>query len=473
MVFSSVIFLFWFLPIFLFLYKLADARYKNAVILIGSIAFYAWGAPNFIFVVLATSFIDFHFVAAMHRASTERARRSWLLASLGLNLGLLGYFKYSNFFVENVNASLGALGGGSIGWVEVALPLGISFFIFESLTYVIDVYRGVHAPLRHFWEYQMYILYFPKLIAGPIVRYHEIAEQITQRQESSELLLTGFYRFCIGLAKKVLIANKLGAIVAHYYGSDATQLSAGQAWLGLLGFTLQIYFDFSGYSDMALGLSRMMGLRLPENFNNPFIAGSMTEFWQRWHISLGNWIRNYLFSPLSMQLRHYRRAGLAVAITVTFLASGLWHGAAWNFVIWGAFHGFWLVMDQLFLLRLLKRLGRLPGMLLVGFLVTFCFGIFKIEDLGHAQLYYGALFGGGSGIPIVLSTENLLVLATALIFAWFAAVPALQRFQDRVFAESQSTLGHLALFGLSAVLLLICASTLVWAPYNPFLYFRF
>jgi alginate O-acetyltransferase complex protein AlgI len=472
-VFSSVIFLAWFLPIFLLLYKLADPRYKNILILLGSIVFYAWGAPMFIFVFLLTSFLDFQLVAAMHKAKTDKTRRRWLFGSLALNLGLLGYFKYSNFFIDNLNALLGTMHVDAVGWTAVALPLGISFFIFESLTYVIDVYRGVHAPLRNFWDYQMYILYFPKLIAGPIVRYHEIADQVTTRVETQEMLLTGFYRFAIGLGKKVLIANKIGALASAYFGADATKLSAGQAWLGLLCFTLQIYFDFSGYSDMAIGLSRMIGIRLPENFNNPFIAGSMTEFWQRWHISLGNWIRNYLFSPLSLQLRHYRRWGIALSVAITFLASGLWHGAAWNFVIWGAFHGFWLVLDQLFLLKLLKRLGRVPSMLLVGFLVTFCFGIFKIEDLGHAQVYYGALFGHGTGITKIIDTETWWLLGIGVFFSWFAALPYFQRVQDRIFAEEQSTLGHLALFGLSACLLILSLSMIVWAPYNPFLYFKF
>lgn len=472
-VFSSVIFLVWFLPIFIFLYRLADQRYKNALLLIGSILFYAWGAPQFIFVVLGTSFLDFHIVATMHKASTLRSKRVWLSASLLLNLGLLAYFKYCNFFIENVNAILGASDIDTICWKQIALPLGISFFVFESLTYVIDVYRGVHEPLKRFWEYQMYILYFPKLIAGPIVRYHEIADQIAARTESNDLFLTGFYRLVIGLTKKVLIANRLGAMVAPFFATDPAQLTAGQAWLGVIGFMLQIYFDFSGYSDMALGLSRMMGFRLPENFNNPFVAASLTEFWQRWHISLSTWFQVYLFTPLALQLRNLRRWAIAAAIFVTFLASGLWHGAAWNFVLWGAFHGGMLVVDRLFLLRILQRLGRLPGMVLVWLGVTLSFVIFKIERLDAAIGYYQIMFTGGHGIPFKPTTEHWITFGVALGFSLFAAVPLLKRLQDKLYADSQGSVGHLVLFPASILLFVFCLSSLTWSPYNPFLYFRF
>ncbi|MBP8074142.1 MAG: MBOAT family protein, partial [Bacteroidia bacterium] len=338
----------WFLPIFLLLYKLADRRYKNGLLLFGSIFFYAWGAPMFIFVLLGTSFLDFQFVAAMYRAERIKAKRGWLAASLFLNLGLLAYFKYCNFFLENLSAVLQSLGLQTLSWTSVALPLGISFFVFESLTYVIDVYRGIHPPLKRFWDYQMYILYFPKLIAGPIVRYHQIADQIENRAESNELFLTGFYRLVIGLGKKVLIANKISVMIAPYFAEDPSKLTAGQAWIGVIGFMMQIYFDFSGYSDMALGLSRMFGFRLPENFNNPFTAASITEFWQRWHISLSTWFQIYLFTPLALQWRNLRRLSVVLAIAVTFLASGLWHGASWNFVLWGAFHGLLLILDRLF-----------------------------------------------------------------------------------------------------------------------------
>jgi alginate O-acetyltransferase complex protein AlgI len=472
-VFSSIIFLVWFLPLFLLLYKLADRAYKNALLLVGSCIFYAWGAPQFIFVLLGTSFLDFQFVRMMHRAEQPKAKRIWLALSLCLNLGLLAYFKYYNFFLENVSEIAQGMGLGPVKWTKVVLPLGISFFVFESLTYVIDVYRGVHAPLKRFWDYQMYILYFPKLIAGPIVRYHEIADQIADRTETSDLFLTGFYRLVIGLAKKVLIANKIGLMITPYFATDPAQLTAGQAWIGVIGFMMQIYFDFSGYSDMALGLSRMFGFRLPENFNNPFVAASMTEFWQRWHISLSTWFQVYLFTPLALQLRNLRMWGIVLTIFITFLASGLWHGAAWNFVFWGAFHGILLAIDRIFLLRILQKLGRIPGMIFVWLGVTLSFVIFKIETLDAALGYYRIMFTGGHGIPFEPKLEHWITFACAIAFALFAALPFLQRVQNRLYADRQGAFGHLILFPASIAVFVFCMSTLTWLPYNPFLYFRF
>ncbi len=471
-VFSSVPFLFWFLPIFLVLYLLADQRYKNGLILCGSVIFYAFGAPKFIFAVLGTTLIDFHLVRAMHLASNPKAKRGWLVLSLALNLGLLGYFKYSNFFIENVNALLDNLGIQTIGWTEVVLPLGISFFAFESLTYVIDVYRGVHAPLKRFWDYQMYILLFPKLIAGPIVRYHEIADQITHRRESSDLFLTGFYRLMIGLAKKVLIANRLGALAAPYFLTDPANLNAVQAWIGLLAALMQVYFDFSGYSDMAVGLGRMMGFKLPENFNNPFISGSLTEFWQRWHISLGNWMRLYLYIPLggnrlAEPWKNYRNLGLV------FVFAGLWHGASWNFLIWGTIHGFVLILERLILLRFLKRIGRLSGMIYTFSIVVVFNAIFKIHDFESAIKYYTSLFSIRPGIPHIAPLEIWVVLGLALILSFAAAIPTIQRLQNRLYATQHGTVGHLILFSGSVLLLVVISSYLVWTSYNPFLYFQF
>lgn len=427
----------------------------------------------FIFVLLGTSFLDFQFVAAMYRAERITAKRGWLAASLFLNLGLLAYFKYCNFFLENLSAVLQSLGLQALSWTSVALPLGISFFVFESLTYVIDVYRGIHPPLKRFWDYQMYILYFPKLIAGPIVRYHQIADQIENRAESNELFLTGFYRLVIGLGKKVLIANKIGVMIAPYFAEDPSKLTAGQAWIGVIGFMMQIYFDFSGYSDMALGLSRMFGFRLPENFNNPFTAASITEFWQRWHISLSTWFQIYLFTPLALQWRSLRRLSVVLAIAVTFLSSGLWHGASWNFVLWGAFHGLLLILDRLFLFRVLQRLGRFTGLVFVWLAVTLSFVIFKIDDLPKAFRYYGTMFTGGHGIQFTPTLELWIIFGCAIGLSLFAALPILKRVQDKLYAEQQGWLGHLLLFPVCVLVFIFALSTLNWLPYNPFLYFRF
>jgi alginate O-acetyltransferase complex protein AlgI len=300
MVFSSIVFLLYFLPAFLLLYFVTPAKLKNLVILFSSILFYAWGAPLFIFVILGTTTLDFFLVRVMHNSANDKKRKFFLVLSLCLNLGLLFYFKYCNFFVENFNTLLHVIGVNGVKWTSVILPIGISFYTFESLTYAIDVYRRVHKPLSNFWNYQMYIILFPKLIAGPIVRYHEISDQVSDRSANYTIdnILAGFYRFCIGLGKKVFIANVMAAKADLIFSSDLATITAGTAWLGALTYTFQIYFDFSGYSDMAIGLGKMMGFKFPENFNNPYTSRSITEFWRRWHMTLGNWMRNYLYIPL-------------------------------------------------------------------------------------------------------------------------------------------------------------------------------
>ena len=294
MVFSSIAFIFYFLPLFFLFYYLADKRFKNAVILCGSILFYSFGAPRFIFVILGTTFIDFYLVRLMAATGRKQLKVLLLCISLAINLGLLFYFKYSNFFVDNLNTILQHAGVKTLSWTKLVLPIGISFYTFETITYVVDVYRGIHKPLRNFWDYQLYIILFPKLIAGPIIRYHDFAGQIYDHTlfETTENRLRGIYRFFIGLGKKVLIANVLGASADAIFNLPHDQLSTTTAWYGALSYTFQIYFDFSGYSDMAIGLGLMMGFRFPENFNNPYTAVSITDFWRRWHITLGAWMRN-------------------------------------------------------------------------------------------------------------------------------------------------------------------------------------
>lgn len=348
MVFSSIIFLFYFFPIFFLIYYLAGDKYKNAVILAGSILFYAWGAPSFIFVILGTTAMDFYLVRIMSHSRRKYLRSLLLITSLSLNLGLLFYFKYSNFFIENINHLLAVAGMKEISWVKLLLPIGISFYTFETLTYVIDVYRGIHKPLKNFWDYQLYIVLFPKLIAGPIIRYHDFANQIYDRKTyyTSEYRLRGLYRFFIGLLKKVLIANAMAANADAIFNIPQSQLGTLTAWLGALSYTFQIYFDFSGYSDMAIGLGLMMGFRFPENFNNPYTSLSITDFWRRWHMTLGAWMKNYLYIPLGGNKVKTKRR-LYFNLWLVFLASGLWHGAAWGFVIWGAYHGFFLVVERM------------------------------------------------------------------------------------------------------------------------------
>lgn len=335
MVFSSTLFLFYFFPAFLIFYYLADKKYKNLVILFFSVAFYSWGAPKFIFVVLATTLLDFYLVKWMDRIAKPGMRKLLLTISVCVNIGLLFYFKYHNFFVENINAVFLSAGIKPLPLLNVIMPVGISFYTFETITYVVDVYRRVHKPLSNFVNYQTYILLFPKLIAGPIIRYHDIAGQITNREvnETIDNKLTGFYRFCLGLGKKVLIANVTGAYADQVFNTGINSLSWTDAWLGILAYTFQIYFDFSGYSDMAIGIGKMTGFIFPENFNNPYISQSITEFWRRWHITLGAWMRSYLYIPLGgnrvSNARHYFNLCMAFMEKVRNLINYIKTDAAW------------------------------------------------------------------------------------------------------------------------------------------------
>ena len=378
MVFSSSFFLLFFLPIFLLVYNIVNKKYKNITILIFSILFYSWGAPKFVFVILGSTIIDFYIVKALYESTREKKRKLLLFSSIFINLGLLSYFKYSNFFVENVNLLLSSFGYENVGWTTVLLPIGISFYTFQTLTYSIDVYRKVHEPLKKVQDYLLYIMSFPQMIAGPIVRFNTIADQITSRTETIDDKLIGFYRFCIGLAKKVLIANVMGE-QADLIMNDITELDFSTAWVGILAYTFQIYFDFSGYSDMAIGLGKMMGFKFPENFNSPYTASSISEFWRKWHITLGNFMKDYLYIPLGGN-KVSSKFRLYFNLWIVFLLSGLWHGASWNFVLWGAYHGLFLILDRLFLLKFYEKIGRIFSVIITFIIVIIGWVIFRIED---------------------------------------------------------------------------------------------
>lgn len=473
MVFSSVVFVLYFLPVFLILYFVIDRRYKNILILVSSIFFYAWGAPKFIFVILGTTLLDFILVHYMDRMATDWKRKVMLSISVVVNLGLLLYFKYSNFFIENVNVFLNGLGFSEIQWTKLVLPIGISFYTFETITYVVDVYRRIHKPLTNFWDYQLYIILFPKLIAGPIVRYHEIADQITDRSvnENNENRLTGFYRFVIGLAKKVLIANQMGAQADMIFSQDYHHMSMMSAWVGILAYTFQIYFDFSGYSDMAIGIARMMGFRLPENFNSPYTSASITEFWRRWHITLGNWMRNYLYIPLGGNRISSSRTYLN--LWLVFAASGLWHGASWNFVIWGAYHGCFLVLERKFLLRIYKRMGKAIPIMLTFFFVVIGWVFFRVEHFNDALVYISKLFAGGFGHFSLPDGKFITVLLIAIFFAFFAVTARTYDFQQKVFEQAYSRTGHLMITPVILVLFVLSLASITSFGFNPFIYFRF
>lgn len=470
MVFSSITFLVYFLPLFLLAYHLTPNKFKNACILIFSVIFYAWGGPKFIFVILGTTFLDFYLVNAMHNAKTKSAKRQLLIISLAMNLGLLFYFKYCNFFIDNVNALFGA----DIQWTKVLLPIGISFYTFESITYVVDVYRGIHKPLKNFWHYQTYIIFFPKLIAGPIVRYHDIADQITNREKNytTDIKLSGFFIFCFGLAKKVIIANSLGMQADAVFKLAPEQIDTAAAWVGAVAYTFQIYFDFSGYSDMAIGLGKIMGFKLPENFKNPYLSFSITEFWRRWHMTLGTWMKNYLYIPLGGN--KVTSAKLYRNLVVVFLLSGLWHGASWNFVLWGAFHGLFLVLERLFLNNVYQKIGKAVSTLITFIIVITGWVLFRNEDLSMAshvikQMYSFNFFDG----KFALNNDFWFSCTLACVFSFFAFLPKTQAIQDTVYGEKFTSGTKNALLLTSIALFYISLTYISALDFNPFIYFRF
>ena len=474
MVFSSIIFLCYFLPLFFLCYYLADARFKNYVVLAFSIFFYSWGAPKFVFLLLASTYLDFYLVKWMYETTEERLKKYLLATSISLNLGLLAFFKYANFFIENVNSLLGFLGSTAIQWTEIILPIGISFYTFQTLTYSIDIYRKAHKPLDKVENYLLYIMMFPQLIAGPIVRFNHIADQINNRKEDWDDRILGFYRFIIGLSKKVLIANVMGAKADQLMGGDLMALDATTAWIGILAYTFQIYFDFSGYSDMAIGIGRMIGFKFPENFDNPYTSQSISEFWRRWHITLGSWMRDYLYIPLGGN-RVASTGRMYFNLWFVFLASGLWHGASWNFVLWGAFHGLFLILDRLFLLSFLKKIGTIPAVIFTFFITMLGWVIFRIESFADAMIYYNKLFSFEfSSINIVAEQKFYSILLVAFFFAFFRLIPKIgENWQEQIYFKTYSNTLLIGMFATCSVLFTLSMASILATGFNPFIYFRF
>lgn len=472
MVFSSIIFLVYFLPIFLLLYFIVDKKFKNAIILLASIVFYAWGAPKFIFVILGTTFLDFHLVKWMGAQTKLSYRRIFMLVSISINLGLLFYFKYCNFFIDNINRVSHAMGGENIPLLNVVMPIGISFYTFETITYVVDVYRKVHKPLKNFWDYQLYIILFPKLIAGPIIRYHDLADQINDRPDTIDDKLIGFYRFVIGLSKKVIIANFMGENAQHIFNWNYNELDSIGAWMGALCYTFQIYFDFSGYSDMAIGLGRMMGFKFPENFHNPYTASSITDFWRRWHISLGSWMKNYVYIPLGGN-KMKSQWMVYLNLCIVFLISGFWHGAMWSFILWGAYHGLFLVLERLFLLKVYNKIGRIPSTLITFIVVVIGWVPFKLESISLTAKYLKAMFSFKVSGLFYWDSEFYFYFILAIIFSFFTLFKWGQKIQDGIFIKTYNHAKHGIATLVSIILFIVCLSYIAASGFNPFIYFRF
>ena len=462
MVFSKPIFLFGFLPIVLILYYACPRRLKNTVLLIMSLIFYAWGEPRFVFLMLFTIAVDYiagRLIAQFSDGGTRHAARTVLILAMVINLGLLCYFKYANFIIENLNVLL----KGRIEPLNIALPIGISFYTFQTMSYVIDVYRKEIPAEKNILNFAAYVTLFPQLIAGPIVQYKTIADELSVRRETTELFAEGVWRFSVGLGKKVLLANQIGALWTEISG-DPGSLTAGKAWIGALAFTFQIYFDFSGYSDMAIGLGKMFGFHFLENFEHPYVSKSITEFWRRWHISLGTWFREYVYIPLGGN-----RKGLArqiFNILVVWMLTGLWHGASWNFVLWGLYFGVILALEKIFLLKFLKKIPTFFSHLSSLLLIIFGWVIFECGSLGEIASYLKAMFS--VGVP-GWSGETTYVLANSALLLAVLAVCSTE-LCGKLGKRMKS--GYWRCAG-TAALLLLCVLFLAGDSYNPFLYFRF
>ena len=455
MLFSSIPFLYYFLPLVLAVYFLTPARFRNAVLLLASLIFYAWGEPKYVLLMLASILSGYGFGLLQERYRGQKGAKLFCGLSVAVSLSFLLYFKYADFFLENFNAATGL----GVPLLRIALPIGISFYTFQIISYTVDVYRGEPAQ-KNLIHLATYVAMFPQLIAGPIVRYSDIAQQLEHRSHSTALAAEGVRRFLIGLGKKILIANQLGELCSVFRASD--EKSVLFYWLYAVAFALHIYFDFSGYSDMAIGLGKVFGFHFLENFNYPYMSASITEFWRRWHMSLGTWFRDYVYIPLGGN--RVGRARQLLNILVVWMLTGFWHGAAWNFVVWGLMFAVLLIMEKLWLLKPLSKCRPLAHLYVV-FFVVISFVIFNI----------GGLFGAG-GIPLV-SAEAVYCLrsfALVLILAVLGATPLLRNGLVRLsqYPTAGKVLNALEPFTLF-VLLLVMTGYLVDGSFNPFLYFRF
>lgn len=477
MVFASNLFLLYFLPVFLVVYWVTPHRLRNAVLLVGSLGFYAWGAPKFIFVLLGLAVADY--LVALQMARGGKSAKWWLTIAVAYNLGALAYFKYANFFIENTNALLGLIGFKELAWTEVVLPLGISFVTFQQLSYLVDVYRQEKAPLKNPLDYFTLIMMFPHLVAGPLLRYRDMADQLRDRrgQDSVVARLEGLVRFSWGLARKVLIADTLSLQVNKLYALPDGDLDFTLAWVGAIGYTLVIYHDFAGYSDMAIGLARMLGFRFPENFNLPYTALSFRDIWQRWHISLSRFFRDYVFVPL--QSRSKKPWMLYVNLWIIFLLSGLWHGASWHFVAFGIWHGFWLTLEAIFLL---KWMQRLPEWLRIACTYTvFVFGcvLFRGPDMATSWRFFREMFAfefsskSWESLNLVMGTKFWIVFALAAAVSYMAAIPAVRTVMEREWRLPEANWKVVGWTTVAALLLVLCVSEIATMGFRPFIYYMF
>ena len=457
MLFSGLTFLYYFLPAVLTLYFLAPKGWKNGVLLVCSLLFYAWGEPRLVLLMAATILVFYLCGLAIGRTENRRAQKLWLTVSVAIGLGLLGIFKYADFFIGSFNAVTGL----SLPLLRLTLPIGISFYTFQCISYTVDIYRGQAAAQRSLISFACYVALFPQLIAGPIVRYTQVARELEHRTHSVTDFTLGLRRFLFGLGKKVLLANQFGELTELYRASE--EKSVLFCWLYAAAFLLHIYFDFSGYSDMAIGLGRMFGFRFPENFDYPYLSRSITEFWRHWHMTLCGWFRDYVYIPLGGN--RVSRPRWFLNILTVWMLTGLWHGASWNFVLWGLLFALFLLLE-----KGVPGLTRLPGALAHGYVllvVMLSFVLFNAQSLRQAAEDLGGMFGL-AGLPAVTaeSLYQLRSFGVLFLLGILGATPWPKRWGERLQAP---WLDALVMLGL----LLLCTAYLVDGSFNPFLYFRF
>lgn len=464
MLFSSLTFLYWFLPLTFLIYFLVPAKLRNGVLFFSSLLFYFWGEPVYSVLILFSAFVGWIHGLLIEKYKGKKAAKVLLFTGVGIPLALLLFFKYTNFFITNINA----VSGANIPLLKIVLPIGISFYTFQILSYVVDVYRGDADAQHNFINFGAYVMLFPQLIAGPIVRYTDVNRELVSRTLSVDKFASGVKTFCAGLGKKVLIANVLAELVKKYQESGSTVLSL---WVCALAQTLQIYFDFSGYSDMAIGMGKMLGFNFPENFRYPFISASVSEFWRRWHMTLGSWFRDYVYIPMGGNRVSFLRHAFNI-FTVWFL-TGFWHGAEWTFIIWGLYFGVILMLEKhLFLkVKIPDAVRRIPTL----FIILISFVIFNAGSAAQIPETLGGMFGfGGLALSDVQTLYYLKSYIVLLIVAIIGSTPLPKKLFYKL---KQTKAGSIALAVAEpvgcCVVVLVCSSYLIGGSYNPFLYFRF
>lgn len=467
MVFSSLLFLFLFLPAVLLAYYISPRRIRNLILFAASLVFYAWGEPVYIVIMLISTLTDYGFGRLLDRPELAPARRKAIVAaSIVVNLALLSYFKYADFAIGALNDALGT----NIPLTELPLPVGISFYTFQSMSYIVDVYRGTARAQRNWIDFATFVSLFPQLVAGPIVHYKSVSEQLRTRKVDAALFAQGVRRFVTGLAKKVLLANNIGLLWQTISASDAGTLPVLAAWLGIIAFAFQIYFDFSGYSDMAIGLGLMFGFRFNENFNKPYAAQSITDFWRRWHISLGTWFRDYVYIPLGGNRKGIGKQLRNIAIV--WMLTGIWHGASWNFLVWGLYFGVILIFEKWIGLSLLARAPRAVRHLYAISLILFGWVLFVFDELPAAGKYVAAMLGL-AGQPLWNDETLYLAYTNAILLALLAVASMPYGRLRQLAADGMGGIGEVFRLAWFGVLFLLSVAYLVDASFNPFLYFRF